>query len=45
MPELTKAYEPQAVEDKWYDFWVKQNCFTANAQSGKGAFSIVIPLR
>jgi valyl-tRNA synthetase len=41
--EIPKAYEPQAVEDKWYDFWLKQNCFTANAKSLKPAFSIVIP--
>ncbi len=43
MSELSKAYEPQAVEDKWYDFWVKQGCFTANAQSAKPAYAIVIP--
>src|SRR5689334_329192 len=43
MPEIPKAYEPQAVEDKWYDFWQKQNCFTADPRSPKPAFSIVIP--
>jgi valyl-tRNA synthetase len=43
MSEIPKAYEPQSVEDKWYDFWLKQNCFTANAQSPKPAYSIVIP--
>jgi valyl-tRNA synthetase len=43
MSELPKAYEPQAVEEKWYDFWVKQGCFTADAQSRKPAYSIVIP--
>jgi valyl-tRNA synthetase len=43
MSEISKAYEPQAVEDKWYEFWLKQNCFTANAKSIKPAFSIVIP--
>ncbi len=41
--EIPKAYEPQAVEEKWYDFWLKQGCFTANAKSIKPAFSIVIP--
>jgi len=41
--ELSKAYEPQSVEDKWYDFWLKQGCFTANAKSTKPAYSIVIP--
>ena len=43
MAEIPKAYEPQAVEDKWYDFWLKQNCFTADATSSKPAYSIVIP--
>src|SRR5437868_6211448 len=43
MNEIPKAYEPQAVEEKWYDFWLKQNCFTANAKSLKPAYSIVIP--
>src|SRR6201987_554092 len=43
MSEIPKAYEPQAVEEKWYDFWLKQGCFTANAKSSKRAYSIVIP--
>ncbi len=43
MTEIPKAYEPQSVEDKWYDFWLKQNCFTADAKSAKPAYSIVIP--
>ena len=41
--ELSKAYEPQSVEDKWYDFWLKQGCFTADPKSAKPAYSIVIP--
>jgi valyl-tRNA synthetase len=43
MSEIPKAYEPQSVEDKWYDFWLKQGCFTADPKSAKPAFSIVIP--
>ncbi|MFO1489241.1 MAG: valine--tRNA ligase [Verrucomicrobiota bacterium] len=43
MSEIPKAYEPQAVEDKWYDFWQKQGCFTADPKSAKPAYSIVIP--
>jgi valyl-tRNA synthetase len=43
MAEIPKAYEPQSVEDKWYDFWLKQNCFTADPKSSKPAYSIVIP--
>src|SRR3954469_3667557 len=43
MPEIPKAYEPQAVEDKWYQFWLDQKCFTADPHSAKPAYSIVIP--
>src|ERR1022692_1697449 len=43
MSEIPKAYEPQAVEEKWYDFWLKENCFVADPASPKPAYSIVIP--
>ncbi len=43
MSEIPKAYEPQSVEDKWYDFWQKQGCFAADPKSAKPAYSIVIP--
>src|SRR5687767_2188469 len=43
MSEIPKAYEPQSVESKWYQFWLDRNCFTANAHSTKPPYSIVIP--
>jgi valyl-tRNA synthetase len=46
MPEISKAYEPQSVEDKWYDYWVKQGCFTADparVSPKRQTYSIVIP--
>ena len=43
MSELPKAYEPQAVEAKWYAAWIEGKCFEADPASGKGAYSIVIP--
>ncbi len=46
MIEIPKAYEPQSVEDKWYQFWLENSCFTADPArvSGKRpAYSIVIP--
>ena len=46
MSEIPKAYEPQSVEDKWYDFWLKQDCFTADparVSPKRPAYSIVIP--
>src|SRR3984885_2573474 len=41
--EIPKAYEPQAVETKWYDLWLEKRLFVANAESKKPAYSIVIP--
>ena len=43
MPDIPKAYEPQAVEEKWYQFWLDQKCFVADSKSSKPAYSIVIP--
>ena len=43
MTEISKAYEPQSVEDRWYHFWLKNNFFTADPASPKPAYSIVIP--
>jgi valyl-tRNA synthetase len=43
MPEIPKAYEPQSVEEKWYQYWLEQKCFVAVAHSRKRAYSIVIP--
>src|SRR5712675_919584 len=43
MSEIPKAYEPQAVEEKWYKFWLDQKCFVADPKSQKQAYSIVIP--
>ncbi len=43
MSELPKAYEPQAVEAKWYAAWIAGQCFAANPASAKEAYSIVIP--
>ncbi|MES2573067.1 MAG: class I tRNA ligase family protein, partial [Verrucomicrobiota bacterium] len=43
MSELPKTYEPQAIEEKWYGQWIADGCFTADPQSAKPAYSIVIP--
>ncbi|MCD6052798.1 MAG: valyl-tRNA synthetase, partial [Verrucomicrobia bacterium] len=46
MSEISKAYEPQLVEEKWYEFWLKQGCFTADparVSDKRPAYSIVIP--
>ena len=43
MAELSKAYLPGEVEEKWYAQWQQAGCFTADAASAKPAYSIVIP--
>jgi len=46
MSEISKAYEPQSVESKWYQFWEEQGCFTADparVSATRPAYSIVIP--
>ena len=43
MSELSKAYEPQSVEEKWYSWWIEHGHFTADPASPKPAYSIVIP--
>ena len=41
--EISTAYEPRSVEEKWYRSWLEQGCFTADLQSPKPAYAIVIP--
>jgi valyl-tRNA synthetase len=41
--ELSKSYEPQSVERKWYDFWLKKKYFHADADAGGAPYCIVIP--
>lgn len=43
MAELSKAYDPKEVEEKWYNFWEKEGFFRADAKSSKPAYCIVIP--
>ena len=41
--ELAKAYEPQEVESKTYDFWLKGGYFHAEVNPDKKPYTIVIP--
>ncbi|MCP5521893.1 MAG: valine--tRNA ligase [Verrucomicrobiales bacterium] len=46
MSEIPKAYEPQSVEEKWYQFWCEEGCFTADparVNEQRPGYSIVIP--
>src|SRR5689334_22761607 len=40
---LPPAYDPKAVEGRWYEEWEKSGAFTASQKSEKPAFSMVIP--
>jgi len=40
---LSKEYDPQDVERRWYDFWEKEGLFCAKEDSIKKSYSIVIP--
>src|ERR1700747_1430166 len=41
--EIAKAYEPQQIEPRWADFWVKEELFKVDANAPGPVFSIVIP--
>jgi len=43
MAELSKRYDPKAVEPKWYQRWLENRDFLANTESPKPPFSIVMP--
>src|SRR6266404_4940138 len=43
MAELPKRYDPNSVEPKWYQRWIDNRDFVANAKSSKPPFSIVMP--
>jgi valyl-tRNA synthetase len=40
---LSKTYEPGAVEDKWYEYWMEGGFSRADTDSTKAPYSIVIP--
>jgi len=43
MENLPKNYDPNKVEDKWYDYWMENNLFKAKVDYDKEPFSIVMP--
>ena len=43
MAELSKTYDPRTVEPKWYQRWIDNRDFEADANSKKKPFSIVMP--
>ncbi|HKL12442.1 MAG TPA: valine--tRNA ligase [Halanaerobiales bacterium] len=43
MENLPKNYDPDKVEDKWYDYWMENGLFEAEVDKSKEPFSIVMP--
>ena len=44
LKELPKRYNPKGVEDKWYQCWVDNKCFTPDTNDkGGDNFTIMIP--
>jgi valyl-tRNA synthetase len=41
--EIAKAYEPQQIEPRWAEYWVKEELFKADPGAPGPVFSIVIP--
>jgi valyl-tRNA synthetase len=41
--DLQKAYNPQEVEDKWYEYWMKNGYFYAKVNPEKKPYTIVMP--
>ncbi len=45
--ELPKAYDPATIEDRWAEYWVKEQLFDAQAEdlakSGAHPFTILLP--
>jgi len=41
--EIAKTYEPQQIEPRWAEFWVREQLFRADPNAPGPVFSIVIP--
>jgi len=43
MAEIPKSYEPQGVEQQWYDRWVAAGCFKGKVDPSRDSFAVMIP--
>src|SRR6266487_3706030 len=41
--DIAKAYDPQQIEPRWAEFWIKDHLFRADANAPGPVFSTVIP--
>lgn len=44
MDEFPSKYDPQSIEDHWYEFWLKAKLFTPDPRSKKPPYTVMIPL-
>src|SRR5882757_919182 len=40
---ISKTYNPQEVENKWYSYWMEKNFFRSKPNPSKQPYTIVIP--
>jgi len=43
LQDIPKAYNPSAVEDKWYKYWLDNRIFHSEVDKSKKPYTIVIP--
>ncbi|NQT35163.1 valine--tRNA ligase [bacterium] len=43
MTDISKTYDPKAVEAKWYRYWEEHNLFRTDPGSGKKPYCILMP--
>ncbi len=43
MEEIPARYDPKGIEDRWYEYWLRENFFTPDPKSCKPTYTIVIP--
>ena len=41
--EMSKTYEPDKIEEKWYRYWLKRGYFKSRVDSEKKPFVIIMP--
>ena len=41
--EISKIYDPESVEEKWYKHWLEKKYFKAKVNPFKKPYTIVIP--
>ncbi|MFW6409699.1 MAG: valine--tRNA ligase [Halanaerobiales bacterium] len=43
MENLAKVYDPEKVEDKWYEYWEEKGYFQAKVDEDKASYCIMMP--